>query len=88
MRASVVDDVVTAQVLRALEPGSLELSLRAAADIGRERERLDRHWQQKRARARYEAERAERQYQAVDPANRLVARTLEQRWERPCAICD
>jgi hypothetical protein len=32
-------------------------------------------------RARYEAERAERQYHAVEPENRLVARTLERSWE-------
>src|SRR5262249_33116075 len=30
---------------------------------------------------RHEAERAERQYHAVEPENRLVARTLEARWE-------
>jgi DNA invertase Pin-like site-specific DNA recombinase len=81
LRAGVVDEVVTEQVLRALEPAALELSLQAAAGISQERERLERHWQQKRMRSRYEAERAERQYQAVDPDNRLVARTLEQRWE-------
>jgi DNA invertase Pin-like site-specific DNA recombinase len=81
IRAAVVDDVVVAQLLRALEPAGLELSLQAADACVREREQLDRHWQQQRTRARYEAERAERQYQAVEPANRLVARTLEQRWE-------
>ena len=32
-------------------------------------------------RARYEVDLAERRYQAVDPAHRLVAATLEQRWE-------
>ncbi len=32
-------------------------------------------------RATYEAERAERQYQAVEPENRLVARSLERQWE-------
>jgi hypothetical protein len=32
-------------------------------------------------RARYEVDLAARRYQAVDPANRLVAATLEQRWE-------
>ena len=31
-------------------------------------------------RVRYEAERAERQFNAVEPENRLVARTLEKRW--------
>jgi excisionase family DNA binding protein len=36
-------------------------------------------------RARYEAQRAERQYQSVEPENRLVARTLEQRWNQALA---
>ena len=47
----------------------------------RERDRLHRHWEQRLERATYEAERAERQYQAVEPENRLVARGLERRWE-------
>jgi hypothetical protein len=57
------------------------LSLQAATDIKRERERLHEHWRQRLERAQYESDRAERQYQSVEPENRLVARTLEQRWE-------
>jgi DNA invertase Pin-like site-specific DNA recombinase len=76
-----IDDVVTAQVLGALEPAALELSLRASEDIAQERERLDRYRRQECERARHDAEQAERCYRAVDPTNRLVARTLEQRWE-------
>jgi hypothetical protein len=41
---------------------------------------LDRQWQLPLERARYEAQRAARQCDAVDPENRLVARTLERRW--------
>ena len=59
----------------------MDLSLQAAADIKRERERLHQHWTQRLERAQYESQRAERQYQSVEPENRLVARTLEQRWE-------
>lgn len=77
-----VDRLVSAQVLRALEPASLELSLQAIDAVQRERARLDQHWRQRLERARYEAERAARQYHAVEPENRLVARTLEQRWEQ------
>ena len=76
-----VDDLVAQQVLRALEPAALELSCRALEDVQRDRARLDKHWKQRLERARYEAEDAERRYRAVDPENRLVARTLEQRWE-------
>jgi len=39
-------------------------------------------WQQRLERARYEADLARRQYEAVDPANRLVAGDLERRWEQ------
>jgi len=81
LKASVIDDLVAQQVLRALEPAALELSLQAEADVHKERQRLHQHWQKQLERARYEVERAERQYHAVEPENRLVARTLEQRWE-------
>ena len=77
----VLDDLVAAQVLAALEPAALELSLVAADDIEQERTRLHRNWQQQVERARYEAERARRQYDAVEPENRLVGRELERRWE-------
>ncbi len=79
--AAAIDDLVGQQVLRALQPAALELSLQALQHVHEERERLHRHWQQRLERAAQEARRAERQYQAVEPENRLVARTLEQRWE-------
>ena len=81
LAARVLDELVSQQVLRALEPAALELSLQAQADVERERQRLDKHWQQRRQRAGYEVALAERRYGAVDPANRLVAATLEKRWE-------
>ncbi|MBX9623578.1 MAG: recombinase family protein [Gemmataceae bacterium] len=79
--AVVIDDLVAGQVLRALEPAAVDLSLAAVADIEGERARLHRHWTQQVERARYEAERAARQYHAVEPENRLVARALERQWE-------
>jgi DNA invertase Pin-like site-specific DNA recombinase len=81
LKAAVLDDLVRQQVFRALEPAALELSCRAIEDLQRDRDRLDRHWKQRMERARHEAWDAERRYRAVDPDNRLVARTLEQAWE-------
>src|SRR5262249_52641927 len=80
--AAVLDELVTEQVLHALEPASLQLSLQALAEVARERQRLQRPWQQQLQRSRYDTQQAERRYQLVDPANRLVANTLEQRWEQ------
>jgi DNA invertase Pin-like site-specific DNA recombinase len=76
-----LDVFVTEQVLQALQPAALELHLAAARDVEQQRQLLHQNWQQQLERARYEAERAARQYQAVEPENRLVARELERRWE-------
>jgi DNA invertase Pin-like site-specific DNA recombinase len=85
LSAQVLDEFVSQQVLCALEPAALQLSLQAQADVVHERQRLDKNWQQRRKRARYDVELAERRYQAVDPDNRLVASTLERRWEESLA---
>ncbi len=75
-----VEQAVVAAVLDALTPLRLEASVRARADLDRKklekRKQIELAWQ----RARYEADRLQRQYQAVEPENRLVARTLESRW--------
>jgi DNA invertase Pin-like site-specific DNA recombinase len=81
LKATVIDDLVVEQVLRALQPAALELSLKVGEDVEQERARLSQHWKKQLERARYESHHAERQYHQVEPENRLVARTLEQRWE-------
>jgi DNA invertase Pin-like site-specific DNA recombinase len=82
LAARPLDELVSRLVLRVVEPATLELSLQAASEIVQQRAQLTRHWQQRLERARYEASRAERQYHAVEPENRLVARELERRWEQ------
>jgi hypothetical protein len=82
LAANVVDDLVARQVLQVLEPASVELALQAEEKIQREQERLEKHWQQELERARYKTERARRQYDVVEPENRLVARELERHWEQ------
>jgi len=77
-----LEALVTEEVLQALEPAKLELSFQAVADLDRERQRLDEHWQQRLERAQIETQRAARQYNAVEPEDRLVARELERRWEQ------
>ena len=76
---------MSALVLEALEPAALEVSLEVATDVEAQRQRLHQHWAKRLERAGYEVERAARQYHAVDPENRLVARTLERQWEEALA---
>jgi DNA invertase Pin-like site-specific DNA recombinase len=77
----VLDELVIEKIMLALRPAALELSLRVADDLKRERQRLDQDWRQRLERCRYEVDRAQRQYQVVEPENRLVARELERQWE-------
>src|SRR5215467_14547628 len=80
-----LDAYVTGQVLAAVAPAALEVSIAAAAQAEAERASLDRLWRQRLERARYAADRARRQYQLAEPENRLVVRQLEKEWEAALA---
>ena len=75
-----IDRDVAAQVIERLQPLGIEAAL--AAQEVRNRETSDKRRQIELAleQARYETARARRQYDAVDPDNRLVASELEKRW--------
>jgi len=81
LKSTEIDDLITEQVLRALKPAGIELSLAARGDVQHERNRLDKNWKQKTKRSQYDVDLAQRRYQEVDPENRLVAGTLERDWE-------
>jgi DNA invertase Pin-like site-specific DNA recombinase len=81
LAARALDDEVVRLTLIALMPTALEVSLQVAQDIQTQRAEAEAQWRQRLERATYEAERAARQYHAVEPENRLVARTLESAWE-------
>jgi DNA invertase Pin-like site-specific DNA recombinase len=81
VRALGLDSEVERLVLEALAPDKIALALAAVEQLELEQATLRKQWQLRVERARYEAERARRQYNAVEPENRLVARTLEHEWE-------
>lgn len=83
-----LDRYVIAQLLDAVAPAALEVSLAAVAHAEADRAELDTLWCQRLERARYTAERARRQYQLAEPENRLVTRQLETDWERALADLD
>jgi hypothetical protein len=76
-----LEQLVCGQVLEVVTPASLELSIRAVQECEHERAALDRQWRLRLERADQDTNRAFRQYNAVEPENRLVARTLERTWE-------
>jgi DNA invertase Pin-like site-specific DNA recombinase len=69
-------------VLEALKPVGMEAMIEAATGHALACDGERTHWQQRVERARYEVDLARRQYDAVDPGNRLVGRELERRFEK------
>ena len=79
--AACVDAAVAGALLNALTPGQVALALSAAGEVAGRHQRASRAAELTVERARYDADRAERALCAVEPENRLVARSLEARWE-------
>ena len=75
-----VDAAISAEVIARLQPLGVQAALSAMEDRGREHAEKLRQIELALEQARYEATRARRRYEAVDPDNRLVASELERRW--------
>jgi hypothetical protein len=76
-----LDEHVAQLVMRSLEPAALDVSLEVATNLENERRRLDADWKHRLERAQFDVDRAFRQYNVVEPENRLVVRTLERQLE-------
>jgi DNA invertase Pin-like site-specific DNA recombinase len=88
VRALAVDDLVASVLLEALAPDQIKIAVAALDQMAEETRQLEHQWALRRERARFEAERARRQYDAVEPENRLVARSLERAWEERLRAAD
>jgi len=75
-----IDAAIAREVLRVLRPLGLEAAVKAIEARTSETTAAERQLELSLQQARYEAAHARRQYDAVDPANRLVAGELERRW--------
>jgi len=76
-----LDEAVLAEVFGVLEPAAIQATVKALADREASETTRLRAFELAVERARYDAERARRQFDACEPENRLVARTLETNWE-------
>lgn len=81
MSALVLDTFVAEKLLEALSPAGVDLSLQVIEDDVARRTQLDTLFAHRVQQARYAADLAQRRYKEVDPANRLVAASLERDWE-------
>jgi DNA invertase Pin-like site-specific DNA recombinase len=78
--AAPLDQAVSERLVSAITPVTIELALAALMSLEEQDREIGAQWRMRIERARYDADLAERRYEAVDPANRLIAATLETRW--------
>jgi DNA invertase Pin-like site-specific DNA recombinase len=88
VRGDGVDAAVSHLFLEALQPAQLEVSLATLAQLEDQARQVERQWQLRLERARYEADLARRRFLAVEPENRLVARNLEREWNEKLAAVE
>ncbi|WP_336953045.1 recombinase family protein, partial [Sphingobium aromaticivastans] len=77
-----VDDAIEQALIPVLEPGAIAAAVEAEAQAASRRDQVRDALMRDFEAARYEADRAFRQYDAADPQNRLVTAELEARWNR------
>src|SRR6476469_4393194 len=77
-----VDDAIEEALLGVVGPGAIAAAIAAAKKAGERRDQVRDALSRDLEAARYAADRAFRQYDAADPANRLVASELEARWNK------
>lgn len=80
MTSRPIDAVVAEAFLAAVSPVSVRVSMRVLDQVEQDLIAQRRQRELQLEQARYEARLAQRQYDAVDPSNRLVAAELERRW--------
>ena len=85
LRGDAIDEAVAQTFLEAMEPAQLEISMAAFEQIEARQRQLEQQWQLRIERTQYEADLARRRFMAVDPGNRLVARSLERDWNEKLA---
>ena len=78
--ATPLDQAITERLVGAITPVTIELALAALTSLEERDREIGAQWWMRIERARYDADLAERRYEAVDPSNRLIAATLETRW--------
>jgi DNA invertase Pin-like site-specific DNA recombinase len=75
-----LDKAVTDRLISAITPATIEIALAALTNLEERDREIGAQWRMRIERARYDVDLAERRYEAVDPDNRLIAATLEKRW--------
>ncbi len=78
--ANLLDLAISERLIEVIKPAQVEIAIKAFEELEQRKQSMDKQWNMKIMRIEYESQLAQRRYEEVDPSNRLVAGTLEQRW--------
>lgn len=79
-RADIADTVIEQKVIKVLTPSNISIAVNALGQLEKRNSSMDKQWEMNIQRCKYQADIAERRFEQVDPANRLVAASLEKSW--------
>ena len=80
VNSTLIDKRMVQRVLEVIEPSQIDIAIKAFEEIEQRTKAIEKQWQMKIKRVEYESQLAQRRYEEVDPSNRLVAATIEKRW--------
>jgi len=81
-RANLIDPIIEQRVIQILTPDNVAIALNALSEMEKRNDSLNRQWEMNIQRCQYQADIAQRRFEQIDPANRLVAASLEKTWNR------
>ena len=79
-RANLVDPIIEQKVIQVLNSDNVAIALSALSEMEKRNDSLNRQWEMNIQRCQYQVDIAQRRFELVDPANRLVAASLEKSW--------
>jgi hypothetical protein len=79
-QADIVDPEIEKSIIHVLSPQNLSIASKALQQIKKRNSSMDKQWEMNIQRCQYNADLAQRRFEQVDPANRLVAASLEKNW--------
>ncbi len=86
--ATPLDQAISKKILTIINHDQINIAIKAFEELEGRSHALEKQWKMKIDRVDYEAQLAQRRYEEVDPSNRLVAGTLEQRWNEALMILE
>lgn len=80
IQSTLIDQIIAKRISKVVNQSNIKSSIKIFSELEERSQKIDKQWEMSIQRAQYKADLAQRRYEEVDPSNRLVASTLEKKW--------